>query len=496
MTGTRPPAFVYGAREVRAIDRCAIERCGVAGYDLMQRAGAACVAELRRRWPDARRVVVLCGTGNNGGDGYVIARLAREAGIEVAAAALVDPAGLAGDAAHAAGDYVKAGGTLVAFYPGLAAVADVIVDALLGTGLARDVDGPFKACIETVNAAGKPVLSVDVPSGLDADTGMVHGLAVRANVTVTFVGRKAGLYLAQGPGLTGELVFDDLAVPAQCSVEVAPVASLLDATLVTRALPRRSRLAHKGDHGRVLVVGGGPGTPGAVRMAAEAALRAGAGLVTVATRSENVTAIVGARPELMVHGVDNEGEARALIAAADVVAVGPGLGQTPWARGLLEAVLASGKPVVADADALNLLAQAPWRSPQWVLTPHPGEAARLLGGTVAAVQADRLGAARALAERFGGVVVLKGAGTVVLRHGGQPWLCDRGNAGMATAGMGDVLTGVIAGLAAQCRDLELAAAAGVFAHASAGDMAAGRGQVGMLATDLFEPLRACLNEPS
>lgn len=493
MPEARQPVFLYAASDVRAIDRCAIDRHGIPGYDLMQRAGAACLAELRRRWPAARRVLVLCGTGNNGGDGYVIARLARDSGFEVAAAALADPAGLTGDAAHAAADFVQAGGTLIAFYPGLAGVADVLVDALLGTGLARDVDGPFKDCIGAINAAGKPVLAVDIPSGLNADTGAIHGAAVRADATVTFVGRKAGLYLGHGPEQAGGIVFDDLGVPPQCAAEATPVARLLDATLLLRALPRRSRLAHKGSQGHVLVIGGGPGMPGAVRMAAEAALRAGAGLVSVATRSENVAAIAGARPELMVHAVDNEGEARALLAAADVVAIGPGLGQTPWARGLLETALASGKPVIADADALNLLAQAPWRSPHWVLTPHPGEAARLLGSTVAAVQADRLGAARALADRFGGVIVLKGAGSIVLRQGGLPWICDRGNPGMASGGMGDVLTGIIAGLAAQCRELELAAAAGVFAHATAGDKAAAAGQVGLLATDLYGPLRECLN---
>ncbi|MCC7198665.1 MAG: NAD(P)H-hydrate dehydratase [Gammaproteobacteria bacterium] len=499
MSATRPqastPVLAYSASDVRAIDSCAIEQHGIPGIDLMRRAGAAALAELRRRWPEARRLLVVCGNGNNGGDGYVVGQLAREAGLESIAAALQDPAGLTGDAARAAAAYVAAGGAIVAFDPGLLAGADVVVDALLGTGLAREVEGPMRGCIEAINAASRPVLAIDVPSGLDADTGAVHGVAVRAGVTVTFVARKVGLYLGESRACAGDIVFDDLGIPAACAATVRAVAALMDAQLVRRALPPRGRLTHKGQLGHVLVIGGGEGMPGAVRLAAEAALRAGAGLVSVATRPENVSAIVGARPELMVHGIGDESEARALLAPADVIAIGPGLGQTPWARGLLEMVLASGKPVIADADALNLLAQSPWRSPQWVLTPHPGEAARLLGGTVAAVQADRLGAARALADRYGGVVVLKGAGSLVLRQGGWPWICDRGNPGMAGAGMGDVLTGLIAGLAAQCRDLELAAAAAVFAHASAGDLAAAGGQVGVLAGELFGPLRACLNDP-
>lgn len=233
--------------------------------------------------------------------------------------------------------------------------------------------------------------------------------------------------------------------------------------------------------------------PGAVRLAAEAALRVGAGLVTVATRPENLAAVIGNRPEIICHGVESEATARPLMAAADVVAIGPGMGQSDWSRGLLEAALASGKPLVVDADALNLLAQSPWRGAQWVLTPHPGEAGRLLGCTAAAIQADRLAAVRSLAERYGGVILLKGAGTLVRGASGQAWVCDAGNPGMATAGMGDVLTGVIAGVAAQCRDLELAAVAGAWVHAQAGDLAAASGVRGLLASDVLAQLRACVN---
>jgi hydroxyethylthiazole kinase-like uncharacterized protein yjeF len=228
-------------------------------------------------------------------------------------------------------------------------------------------------------------------------------------------------------------------------------------------------------------------------MAGEAALRVGAGLVTVATRGENVSAIVGGRPELICRGVERVEDLRPLLERADVLAVGPGLGQDEWARTLFEAALDSNKPTVIDADGLNLLAQHPRGSPDWILTPHPGEAARLLGATAENIQADRLGAARAIVERYLGTVALKGAGTIVASGGAAPFICDRGNPGMATAGMGDVLTGAIAGIAAQTLDTNSAAKAGVLVHALAGDRAARRGERGLVASDLFEHLPACVN---
>jgi hydroxyethylthiazole kinase-like uncharacterized protein yjeF len=486
------PRNVFSAGQVRAMDRFAIERLGIAGYTLMTRAGEAALDLLVESWPAARRVVVLCGAGNNGGDGYVLARLAGAAGLSVSTAALCDVTSLKGDAARAYADFSAAGGIAGQFTPGILEDGDVIVDALLGTGLDREVSGALAACIEAVNACGKPVLALDVPSGLNADDGRVMGCAVRAERSITFVGLKSGLFLGAAPDHVGLLTFARLGIDPEVAVG-PPVLVRAGADEVARALPARRRGAHKGDNGRVLVVGGDAGMPGAVRLAAEAALRAGAGLVTVATRPENVAAVVGNRPEIICHGVGSEAAARPLMAAADVVAIGPGLGQSDWSRGLLEAALASGKPLVVDADALNLLAQSPWRGAQWVLTPHPGEAGRLLGSDVARIQADRLAALRALAERYGGTVVLKGAGSLVLGPSGQPWVCDAGNPGMATAGMGDVLTGVIAGFAAQCRDLELAAVAGTWTHAHAGDLAAAAGMRGLLASDVLAQLRACVN---
>ena len=277
-----------------------------------------------------------------------------------------------------------------------------------------------------------------------------------------------------------------------------PQLQRLEPADIARALPPRRRDAHKGSYGSVLVIGGGQGMPGAVRLAGESALRVGAGRVTVASLPQHLTAVVGARPELMFINADDPNALAAALAHADVVAIGPGLGTDAWAQSLLQAVLSQSQPAqqwVLDADALNLLAAmpAPVARDNWILTPHPGEAARLLGTTTAAVQADRLAAVGALQQRWGGVVVLKGAGTLIGAAGQVTSLCDRGNPGMAIPGMGDVLTGAVAGILAQCGQPLLAAKAAVLAHAMAGDLCATDGVRGLLAGDIARALHAVVN---
>ncbi len=493
------PALIYPTAAIRAADRYAIEVLGIPGYTLMTRAGEAALTALRGQWPLARRLLVLAGAGNNGGDGYVVARFARAAGLDVTVTA---PAGLpsSGDAARAAADWRAAGGTVLPWTTMLLESADLVIDALLGTGLVRAVGAPLAPVIDAVNASARPVVALDVPSGLDSDRGEVRGAAVRATLTVTFVGLKPGFFLGSGPELVGRLVCDDLDVAPTAFAGAAPALRRIPDSDLKALLPRRARTAHKGVHGRVLVVGGGAGMPGAARLAGEAALRAGAGLVTVATWPAHAAALVAGRPELIGLPVETADDLAPALATADVVAVGPGLGRTPWALRLLEAVWAAGKPLVVDADALNALAEQPRASAHWCLTPHPGEAARLLGVDIAAVQADRLGAVRSLAARYGGVAVLKGAGTLVASGAAVPWVCERGNPGMAAAGMGDVLTGVIAAIAAQQPDvlgsLGAAAAVGVLVHAQAGDLAARGGERGILACDLIAQLPACVNPSS
>jgi NAD(P)H-hydrate epimerase len=485
------PAAIFTAQQVRDLDRRAIDELGIPGYELMTRAGHATLNALRALWPATRSLCVLCGPGNNGGDGYVVARVARAQGLRTTVVALDDPGKLNGDARRAYDDFAAAGGHCERWSPH-ALEADVLVDAIFGTGLTREVVGLQAEVMLAVNASRRPVVAVDIPSGLHADTGAVLGVATRADLTVTFIGRKLGFYVGDGPELTGRIVFDDLGVPRETYHRMPVTACVLDEAIVAAALPRRPRTAHKGLHGHVLVIGGGPGMPGAARLAGEAALRAGAGLVTVATHPANLSALAG-RPELMCVGVETAADLAPALSRATVLALGPGLGQSAWSGELHAAAFAAGKPLVVDADALNLLSNLSVRRDDWVLTPHPGEAARLLGISSAAVQRDRMAAAAALQQRYGGTAVLKGAGTIVQSSGQPPAICDRGNPGMAVAGMGDVLTGVIAGIAAQCSDLARAAQAGVFVHAQAGDLAARKGERGMLASDVLEQVRACVN---
>lgn len=486
------PTAIYGAAQVRELDDHAIQTLGIPGYTLMKRAGEAALRVLRSRWPTAYRIAIVCGGGNNGGDGYVLARFARAAGLTVSVFAVTPPEALRGDAQRAAEDFQASGGQPQPFAAEALKSHDVIVDALLGIGARGALREDMVAVIEAINAARRPVFALDLPSGLCADSGLPLGAAVRAECTLTFVGLKSGLFLGEGPEYIGSLQFDDL--------EIASPPGLAEPRLlraseddIARALPRRRRASHKGSFGHVLVVGGGPGMPGAVRLAGESALRVGAGLVTVAVAPENVASISAGCPELIVVGLDVS-QFGALLERADVVAVGPGLGRSAWAWEVLGVTVASGKPLVVDADALNILAEdRSLRAANWILTPHPGEAARLLGISTDAVQADRLGALRKLCKAFGGTIVLKGAGTLVGRDGETPQLCERGNPGMASAGMGDVLTGVIAGMLAQLGDPLLAARIGVLVHALAGDSAARGGERGLIARDLIGELRTWVN---
>ena len=485
------PTRLYTTDQVRAIDRRAIAACGGDGAVLMQRAGAAAFRRLRARWPEARRILVACGRGNNGGDGWVVARLAREAGLEVAVVALPGEPNSAEsramrDAALAAGVSVRD------FAPGDALpAADVVVDGVFGIGLSRAPEGAAATLLDALSRHAAPVLALDVPSGLDADTGRAPGACVRAALTVTFIAAKRGLWTGDAPAFTGALALESLDVdPALLDAE-APSVVVWSRDDLRRALPPRAPTLHKGQAGHVLVVGGDEGYGGAVRLAAEAAARAGAGLVSVATRLANVAPILAARPELMPRPVEDAPALAALAARADVVAIGPGLGQGDWARTLFDAALALGKPCVIDADALNLLArEARALPPGSVLTPHPGEAARLLDTDTTAIQADRFAAAQAIAQRFAAVTLLKGAGTVIAAPDGALSLCAVAEPGMASGGMGDVLTGVIAALRAQGLDAWSAAGCGALAHANAAATAARRdGARGLLAGDVIAGLR-------
>ncbi|KZX59657.1 bifunctional ADP-dependent (S)-NAD(P)H-hydrate dehydratase/NAD(P)H-hydrate epimerase [Stutzerimonas frequens] len=487
------PVALYNAAQVRELDARLIA-AGTSGFDLMQRAAHAAWRALRRRWPDAGAVTVLAGRGNNAGDGYLLAALAQRAGWQVRVLAVGDPQALQGDAALACAE-ARDCGVSIEPWRAEAPLQGVLVDALLGTGLTGAVREPYASAIAAINASGRPVLAIDLPSGLCANTGQVLGQAVWADLSVTFIGLKLGLFTAAGPDRAGALVFDDLQADPGIVAQVASEAVRLDHGSLARVAPR-SPTAHKGSFGQVLVIGGDLGTGGAALLSAEAALRCGAGMVTLATRPEHVGASLVRRPEVMCSGVESTYSLTALLERADVLVVGPGLGQAPWGRSLISAAAQREQPQVWDADALNLLATgAVELPPGCLITPHPGEAARLLQCSVGEVQADRPAAVRALTQRYGCVVLLKGAGTLIAAPDGRLALCDRGHPAMASAGLGDVLAGVLGALLVQQLAPFEAACLGAWLHASAGERLGPQGR-GLAASDLIPVIRQLFEEQS
>ncbi len=483
------PEKLYLAKQVRELDRIAIEQYGIAGIELMRRAGGV-VFELLKTHFARPHIVVFCGAGNNAGDGYVVAKLALQAGFKLEVYYLSQPEHLQGDAFIAYQDYVEIGGHVSAFDKHVDFTQKVVIDALLGTGLNREVTGAYATAIALINASDCPVIAVDIPSGLNADTGHLMPNAVKAHYTVSFIGLKQGMFTGMAAEYCGDILYASLEVPAQVFQQVKHSAQLIKAL----PLPKRHRCAHKGLNGHVLLVGGDYGYGGAIRLAAEASLRIGAGLVSVATRKKHAAFINGGRPELMCHGVETDLELLPLLNKASVIVIGPGLGQSPWAKALFQQVLTSDKPLVIDADALNLLAKQHRYSHNWVLTPHPGEAARLLVTTCAEIARDRFSAVAKLHQTYGGVAILKGAGTL-LHNGGEIKVSNTGNPGMASGGMGDVLAGMIAGLIAQGLTLDKAAASAVYLHGKAADLSAqAEGEIGLVASDLMPFIRKWINE--
>lgn len=484
------PVKLYRAAQVREMDRIAIQERGIPGFELMGRAGYEVFHCIKPHWPKARSLAVFCGSGNNAGDGYIIAELALAAGLTVCVYTLAEPEKLNGDALLAYRKYSEASGMVMPFQAGQIIHADVLVDALLGTGLDRPVTGLYAEAIQIINAHSSPVVAVDIPSGLHADTGNVMGCAVKADCTVTFIGLKQGLFTGQAADYCGEIFYAQLAVPDEVFSGFKETAT----RVVKSQLPRRHRCAHKGSCGHVLIIGGDLGYSGAARMAGEAALRVGAGLVSIATRPEHSGLMNLNRPELMCHGVETAAQLAKLLEKADVVVLGPGLGQSTWAKTLFNTVRITEKPMIIDADGLNLLANARAVKPNWILTPHPGEAARLLHCTIADIQQDRFAAVLSIQANYGGVAILKGAGTLIASEQ-QLAVSNSGNPGMASGGMGDVLAGVIAGLLAQGLSLQDAAQQGVYNHGLAADLAAAKdGERGLLASDLMPYLRQLVNE--
>jgi NAD(P)H-hydrate epimerase len=485
------PDALYSAAQVRGLDASLIA-AGTPGFELMQRAARATWRALVRQWPTAHELSVLAGHGNNAGDGYLVAVLAQRAGWTVRVLAVGEPQRLQGDAALAHAEAV-AEKVPVEAWTAESELRGVVLDALLGTGLTGAVRAPYASAIAAINGCGLPVVAVDIPSGLCADTGRILGVAVRADLSVTFIGLKLGLFTGDAADVVGELVFNDLHADPQV-LEGAPIsARRLTLGNLVRLAPRAPS-SHKGKLGHVLLIGGDRGFGGAILLSAQSALRSGAGMVSVATRSEHVPAALARIPEAMVLGTSSANQLMGLLQKVSVLVVGPGLGQASWGRSLLSAAANAPLPQVWDADALNLLAEQQVSLPKnCVMTPHPGEAARLLGISTAEVQADRPAAAHALSKKYTAVVILKGAGSLIASPDGRLALCHQGHPAMAAAGLGDVLAGLVGALLAQGMDAFDAACLAVWLHANAGAQEGKSGR-GLAASDLIPAIRQLLEE--
>jgi len=485
---------LYTAAEAYALDAAAIAS-GIPSLQLMKRAGRAAFELLVERFESPVLTTIYCGGGNNGGDGYVLAGLLAQRLMPVQVIQLIPADKLKGDALSAYEFALQEGVRIIPFLSATTPVHGVIVDALVGIGLTGALKPDFAAAVQQINQSGLPVIALDIPSGLLADTGSVQGDVVKAGITLTFIGVKRGLVTGRGAAVAGEVILNRLDVPDEVyELRAAQAHRLVLDELISVLSPRQAD-AHKGHFGHVMVIGGDIGYGGAVIMAAEAAARSGAGLVSVATRPEHVSAILARRPEVMACGVVSGQELEPLLIRPTVLVVGPGLGQSPWSEQMLQQAVKSGLPMVIDADAINILAAGrvvpcTAKLTNWMLTPHPAEAARLLGVTTAEVEANRYAAVGAIQARYHASVILKGAGSLIASADAPIGVVTAGNPGMATGGMGDVLSGILGGLMAQGLSANEASCLGALVHAHAADLAAeDLGERSLLASDVIPYLR-------
>ncbi|MBC3765834.1 NAD(P)H-hydrate dehydratase [Neptunicella marina] len=485
---------LYGAQQIREHEEAAARAIDLSLYELMEAAGAAVFELMQQQYKSAQQILVLCGKGNNGGDGFVIARLAKQAGFEVNLCLLGDKHALSDDSQQAMQKWLDAGGFIDHALPTSLHNFDLIVDALLGNGLKGDVREPYLSAINLVNHSNKAVISVDVPSGLDCDSGKILGCAIKADSTVTFIGLKAGLLTGNGKNQVGKLHLATLGIEHsinELTKSHGRLCRLQDCAKPAKRLPN----SHKGQFGHLLCIGGNSGMPGAMLLCARAAMRSGCAMLKVATHSDSFLAINSNLAEAMLAATPIKPEQFEWCSA---IALGPGLAQNDWAQQqyslAMHAIINQQIAAVIDADALNLLAKNshPLHA-NCVITPHPGEAARLLNCTTADIENNRIQAARELANKFNCQVILKGAGSVIIADQ-QLYICADGNPGMATAGMGDTLTGIVGAMLAQGKNAGEAALEGCLLHAQAGDMAAHKeGEHGMLASDLIPFIRQLVN---
>lgn len=508
---------VVTAHTMEEIDRQAIQECGISGLQLMESAGRSCVEEIIEEFGLNGRSVVIAGKGNNGGDGYVVARLLSQKGWHVKVIILAEREQVRGDAAinmekiaDTAIHYCTDEGQLTAQHMEEIFHADVIVDALLGTGLRSNISGIYLEAIDIMNASGRPVVSVDIPSGIHGTTGRILGSAVRAYITVTFAFAKLGHVLYPGAEHTGRLVVADIGIPAKL-METALGYDFLNEDSMRPMIHRRDRQAHKGQFGHCLIIAGSTGKTGAAALAANSAVRAGSGLVTLAVAESIHTILEIKTTEVMTSPLPDSGSGHLtnhafpiiekLLVGKDAVALGPGLDTRPGTYALVQNLVETVTlPLVIDADGLNALAEditvlKRKKSKQVILTPHPGEMSRLLGTSIPDVEAIRISVAQEFARNYGVYLVLKGARTIIASPSGTAAINGSGNPGMATGGMGDVLTGIIVSLLGQGYSAWDACRLGVFIHGFAADMVADeKGEIGINASDVIEKLPYAYNK--
>jgi ADP-dependent NAD(P)H-hydrate dehydratase / NAD(P)H-hydrate epimerase len=483
---------VYRASDVRRIEAAA------RGQPLMERAGAAAAGVARILGDRGRSILVLAGPGNNGGDAFVVARRLREAQFHVGVVFCGDPASLPGDAADAHRFFVQTGGRTVQDFPAQWH-GSLIVDGLFGIGLARPLDGPYASLVDRANASGAPILALDIPSGIDADTGVALGAAIRATATATFIALKPGLLTGEGLDFCGNVSIHPLDLEPEAAVPA--MGRRLDWSGVAAERPavlmRRARDVHKGTFGTLAIVGGAEGMVGAPLLAGRAALHTGAGKVWIGLAASEPPALDWSQPELMLRPAGD-----VLAAGASAIVCGPGIGTQPLAKALVARAIAESAPLVLDADALNVIAEDPAlatavakRDAPTIATPHPAEAARLLGTITATVQADRLAAAQSLGAKLHAHVVVKGAGSVIAYLDGTWDINASGNAGLASAGTGDVLAGIAGAFLAQGIDAKTALRLAVCLHGAAADacIVNGCGPLGLTAGELSRAARTLLN---
>lgn len=490
---------LYSAKTVREIDQAAIKKMNNGAIKLMNRAGTAAFEELIEAFGQPSLITVFCGSGNNAGDGYILAGRAAQRLIPVQVVELGNAKNFS-EQTQQAREYAEQNKVkFCALTDSLVLDQGIIVDSLLGTGANGSLKDAYAQAVDQINQSGLPVLAMDIATGLNADTGAVSDRAIKADITVTFVGAKAGLFTGRGPSISGEVIYHSLDIADEIYEEFTPQAQLMDVYDLLEMLPQFDGDEYKNQRGHCMIIGGDHGYGGAASLAAEASLKVGSGLTSVATQPEHISAILARCPEIMACGVTSGQQLEPLLEKPSVLVVGPGLGRSPWSEQLLQKAVATGLPMVLDADALNILADERVvrqdKAQRWVLTPHMGEAARLLGVSVEDIQADRFAAVLKIQEKYNAVVLLKGPGTLISSQDQSFKLCPYGNPAMATAGMGDILSGIIGGLLAQGLDRQQATELGCCLHSAAADeLVSTSGYRGVTATDILPWVKKLLNQ--